>query len=159
VPRSGQVRLAKLTPPNVEKFRDDLLANMSRATARKVLTSFKSLLKAANHAHMVAQSPLGHSSIVMILDLYGHLFPRGDDRDELAASARALLARVQHECNIRANSSTKTMLRAVLQIRARRFDSGRGLHSPSPRALCSTLCKAKELCYRRVSARHRLVPR
>jgi hypothetical protein len=35
---------------------------------------------------------LGHSSIVMTLDLiYGHLFPRGDDQGELAAAARRLL--------------------------------------------------------------------
>lgn len=37
----------------------------------------------------VVQQLLGHSSIVMTLDRYGHLFPRGDDRSELAASARA----------------------------------------------------------------------
>ena len=39
----------------------------------------------------VVQGLLGHSSIVMTLDLYGHLFPRGDDQDELAAAARRLL--------------------------------------------------------------------
>jgi integrase len=39
----------------------------------------------------VVQQLLGHSSTVMILDRYGHLFPRGDDRAELTASARALL--------------------------------------------------------------------
>jgi integrase len=39
----------------------------------------------------VAQSLLGHSSIVMTLDRYGHLFPVGDDRNELAAASRALL--------------------------------------------------------------------
>jgi integrase len=38
------------------------------------------------------QGLLGHSSIVMTLDRYGHLFPRGDDRAELAAAAGALLA-------------------------------------------------------------------
>ena len=37
------------------------------------------------------QTLLGHSSIVMTLDRYGHLFPRNDDRSELAASAKALL--------------------------------------------------------------------
>jgi integrase len=39
----------------------------------------------------VVQGVLGHSSIVMTLDRYGHLFPRGDDRAELAIAAKALL--------------------------------------------------------------------
>jgi integrase len=37
------------------------------------------------------QERLGHSSIVMTMDTYGHLFPRGDDADELASAERALL--------------------------------------------------------------------
>src|SRR5262245_11015767 len=40
-PRIGRYKLAHLTPPKVEAFRDDLLANMSRPMARKVLTSLK----------------------------------------------------------------------------------------------------------------------
>jgi integrase len=36
------------------------------------------------------QSLLGHSSIVMTLDRYGHLFPSGSDRAELNASEKAL---------------------------------------------------------------------
>jgi integrase len=36
------------------------------------------------------QTLLGHSSITMTLDVYGHLFPRRDDRTELAASERRL---------------------------------------------------------------------
>jgi integrase len=39
----------------------------------------------------VVQERLGHSSIVMTLDTYGHLFPRGDDADKLAKAERALL--------------------------------------------------------------------
>jgi len=38
----------------------------------------------------VVEARLGHSSIVMTLDTYGHLFPRGDDGAELAAAERAL---------------------------------------------------------------------
>ncbi len=39
----------------------------------------------------VVQERLGHSSIVMTMDVYGHLFPRGDDADELAEAERMLL--------------------------------------------------------------------
>jgi integrase len=37
------------------------------------------------------QSLLGHSSITLTADVYGHLFPRGDDTAELAAAQAALL--------------------------------------------------------------------
>jgi len=40
----------------------------------------------------VVQARLGHASIQMTADCYGHLFPRGDDGAELAAAERALLA-------------------------------------------------------------------
>lgn len=39
----------------------------------------------------VVQHRLGHSSITVTLDTYGHLFPRGDDTAELAEAERALL--------------------------------------------------------------------
>jgi integrase len=38
----------------------------------------------------VVQTLLGHSSVVMTLDVYGHLFRDGSDRAELAASEKAL---------------------------------------------------------------------
>jgi integrase len=38
------------------------------------------------------QDRLGHASIVMTLDIYGHLFPSHDDGKELAAAERALFA-------------------------------------------------------------------
>jgi hypothetical protein len=34
----------------------------------------------------------GHSSIVVTMDTYGHLFPRSDDGAELAAAEAALLS-------------------------------------------------------------------
>jgi integrase len=39
----------------------------------------------------VVQTLLGHSSIQMTMDVYGTLFPSGNDRSELAASEKALL--------------------------------------------------------------------
>jgi integrase len=32
---------------------------------------------------------MGHASIQMTLDTYGHLFPRGDDKSELAMAEKA----------------------------------------------------------------------
>ena len=40
----------------------------------------------------IVQERLGHSSITMTMDVYGHLFPRGDDAKELAEAESALLA-------------------------------------------------------------------
>jgi integrase len=39
----------------------------------------------------VAVARLGHASIQMTADTYGHLFPRGDDGAEMAAAERAFL--------------------------------------------------------------------
>jgi hypothetical protein len=35
---------------------------------------------------------MGHSSITVTMDVYGHLFPRGDDSAELAAAEAALFS-------------------------------------------------------------------
>lgn len=37
------------------------------------------------------QERMGHSSITITMDTYGHLFPSGDDGAELAAAQKALL--------------------------------------------------------------------
>jgi len=37
------------------------------------------------------QERMGHASITMTLDVYGHLFPRKNDNAELAAAEKALL--------------------------------------------------------------------
>lgn len=55
-PRLGREKLAKLTTPRIQAFRDDLLANLSRAQAKKVLTSLKSLLKDAQRRGNIAQN-------------------------------------------------------------------------------------------------------
>ena len=55
-PRLGREKLAKLTTPRIQAFRDDLLANLSRAQAKKVLTSLKSLLRDARRRGNVAQN-------------------------------------------------------------------------------------------------------
>ena len=56
----------------------------------------------------LVQERLGYSTIGMTLDVYGHLFPRGDDGSELAAAER--LGRVRHKRDINAESTLKTIL-------------------------------------------------
>jgi integrase len=53
-PGLGRLKLAELTPTQIEKFRDNLLVTVSRPLARKVLTSLKSILKVANHSQVAA---------------------------------------------------------------------------------------------------------
>jgi integrase len=54
--RIGNMRLANLTTPRLNTFRDELLTAMSRAMARKVMSSLKSLLKDAQRRGNVAQN-------------------------------------------------------------------------------------------------------
>ena len=54
--RIGSYKLAGLTTPRLNSFRDDLLTTMSRAMARKVLGSLKSLLRDAQRRGNVAQN-------------------------------------------------------------------------------------------------------
>ena len=62
-PRIGRERLAKLTTPRINALRDDLLANMSRPLAKKVLTSLKSILRDAQRRGNVAQNVAADVSI------------------------------------------------------------------------------------------------
>lgn len=55
-PRLGREKLSKLTTPRIQAFRDDLLANQSRANAKKILTSLKMLLRDARRRGNVAQN-------------------------------------------------------------------------------------------------------
>jgi integrase len=66
VPRVGAIKLAKLTDKTIEGFRDSLLANeengkpvMSRALARKVMVSLKSILKANKCGHVANDVSIG----------------------------------------------------------------------------------------------------
>ena len=59
VPKIGATKLATLTAPQVNAFRDTLLRELSRPMARKVLASFRSIIKDARRrgtiAHNVAE--------------------------------------------------------------------------------------------------------
>jgi integrase len=69
VPRLGRVKIAELTSTKVETFRDELLASLSRPLARKVLTSFKSLLKAAQYAHVTDGVSIGRDKRELKLEV------------------------------------------------------------------------------------------
>ena len=54
--RIGAEKLARLSTPAIETFRDDLLKSCSRPLARKVLTSLKSILSEAQRRGLVAHN-------------------------------------------------------------------------------------------------------
>jgi integrase len=56
VPLIGGVKLARLSAPAIETFRDDMLRKGSRPMARKVLASLKSILGEAQRRGLVAQN-------------------------------------------------------------------------------------------------------
>ena len=57
VPRIGHEKLAKLTTPHINRFRDELLTSVaSRSLAKAVLKSFKAIVKDAHRRGNVAQS-------------------------------------------------------------------------------------------------------
>jgi integrase len=53
----AEIKLSRLTKPQIEKFRDYLLTRNSRATARKILVSFKSILNEAKRQGLIARNP------------------------------------------------------------------------------------------------------
>ncbi|HEX3919185.1 MAG TPA: tyrosine-type recombinase/integrase [Caulobacteraceae bacterium] len=55
-PLIGGEKLARLSSPAIEAFRDELMKKGSRAMARKVLTSLKSILREAQRRGLVAQN-------------------------------------------------------------------------------------------------------
>jgi integrase len=62
-PDIGNVKLAHLTTPRVEKFRDELLMRLSRPMARKVLGSLKALLRDAKRRGNVAQNAAADTTV------------------------------------------------------------------------------------------------
>jgi integrase len=59
----GETKLAKITPARAEQLRDDLLGRHSREMARKVLASFKAILKDAKLRGLVAQNVAAETTI------------------------------------------------------------------------------------------------
>jgi integrase len=65
VPRLGASKIASLTTPRIQKFRDGLLTDLSRDRARKVLAVLKAILKDAKRRGNVAQNVATDVSIQM----------------------------------------------------------------------------------------------
>jgi integrase len=83
-PRIGQAKLGELTQTSIEGFRDDLVKSLSRPLARKVFSSFKSLLKASNCGHLADNISLGKEKRPRRLEA-GHDFPTPDQIKRLIA--------------------------------------------------------------------------
>ena len=97
-PRLGRERLATLTRPRVEKFREDLVASLSAPLARKVLVSFKSIIKDACRRGNVAHNVAEGVKIKASNRRHAKKFKIGVDiptRDEIGAIIRAATGRAR----------------------------------------------------------------
>ncbi|WP_417832562.1 tyrosine-type recombinase/integrase [Terasakiella sp.] len=72
----GGVMLSQLTPPICNQFRDDLLGHYSRRYAKKILTSFKSILSQARTDEFLKSDPAENTAII--------LSQRYEKKDEMA---------------------------------------------------------------------------
>jgi integrase len=72
VPRLGNEKLARLTTPRINAFRDELVRSMSRAMAKKVLVALKATLKDAKRRGNVAQNVASDVSITS----HGRITPK-----------------------------------------------------------------------------------
>ena len=107
VPRLGRTKLAHLSPKAVERFRDDLLSKLSRPMARKVLGSFKSLLRVSKHAHVADDTKISRNKRAERKLEAGRDIPTPAEIKRLIAAAkpgrqRALLL-VAATCGLRAS--------------------------------------------------------
>lgn len=89
-PSIGDVKLSKLTGPRCADFRDHLLATKSRALAKKVLTSFKSIVSEAQARGKIMANPAASISIQSTGDSRHRTEVEVPERDEV----RALLAKL-----------------------------------------------------------------
>lgn len=92
VPKIGASKLATLTTPQINAFRDTLLSELSRPMARKVLASFRSIIKDARRrgtiAHNVAEGvTIGADKRAQRRLEVGRDIPRPDEVRRILASA------------------------------------------------------------------------
>jgi integrase len=87
LPLIGGTKLAALSPDSVEAFRDKLLKKLSRPLARKVLVSFKSLLKVSRYSHVGAGVSIGRDKRKRRLEA-GRDFPTTGEVTRLLNAAK-----------------------------------------------------------------------
>jgi integrase len=80
-------KLSALSPASVEAFRDKLLKKLSRPMARKVLISFKSILKANRYQHVAAGVSIGSDKRKRRLEA-GRDFPTTSEVSRLLNAAK-----------------------------------------------------------------------
>lgn len=90
VPELGTLKLSKLTGPRAAEFRDHLLATLSRALAKKVLTSFKSIMREAQSRGLVVANVAASVSI----QTKGNTRHKEEVAIPEAAEVRALLVKL-----------------------------------------------------------------
>jgi integrase len=98
-PLLGDTRLARLTRPMVEDFRDDLLERFSRARARQALSVLRMVLDHAQHRGLLAQNVARGVRIAPRSRLQEQLIV-GRSIPPAAIRGRWLVAHHDHDCGL-----------------------------------------------------------
>lgn len=90
VPEMGDIKLSKLTGPRVAAYRDHLLTTMSRALAKKVLTSFKSIIREAQARGNIIANP----AAAITIQSFGESRHKTEIEIPTRAEVKAMLAKL-----------------------------------------------------------------
>jgi integrase len=107
-PLLGGETLSRLSTPRCADYRDKLVSKLSRATAKKVLTSFKAILNEAQSRGFISQNPARPISILM----------SSRHKKEVVIPGRADVKAILEQADKRAASSNQQVSKAWARYRA-----------------------------------------
>ena len=114
-PLLGITKLARLTTPAVERFRDELLQTRSRPMTRAVLTSLKGILKEAKRLGLIGHNPAAETAVS---DARRHrVNVEIPEKDEI----RAMLAKVAENWPLTRIETSRDGVRKVVAVCWRPF--------------------------------------
>jgi integrase len=112
VPRLGKLKLSQLNKTVAENFQKDLLEKLERPLAKKVFTSFKSMLKVAGFSHVAEGLSIGTLKRKRPIEA-GRDFPSTAEIKRLIEAAQDEIEKAEHDKSEKAEKAKKRRRRAL----------------------------------------------